>query len=231
MMVARYLRTLSANAGEPRDLTEEQAHGVLAAMLDGGVPELELGACLMALRIKTESAAELLGFHRAASERLFALKPPATGVRPVVFAADGGAIQEPNLLPLLAFLLRRIGIPVLVHGTLEGAGRVATAYILRELGVLPSGTLAHAQQSLDEDLLAFVPTGVLCPGVANLLALRSRLGVRNAAHAVVKLLDPFRGTGLRVIGAADPQWLAKMETVLRLGAADALLLKGTEGES
>jgi anthranilate phosphoribosyltransferase len=68
------------------------------------------------------------------------------------------------------------GCRYFLHGTLEGAGRIATAYILRELGVLPVGSLAQAQKSMDDDLLAFVPTAVLCPGLANLLSLRNRLG-------------------------------------------------------
>ena len=46
-------------------------------MLDGGVPELELGAILIALRLKSESLPELLGFYRALNERLFRLRAPA----------------------------------------------------------------------------------------------------------------------------------------------------------
>lgn len=213
-----------------QDLTEEDAHDLFAAMLDGGVPDLELGACVMALRIKTGFAAGLLGFYRAASERLYTLRPPATGLKPLVFATYDGARHEPNLLPLLALLLRRIGIPVLLHGTLEGSGRVASVYILRELGVLPSASLARAQKSLDDGLLAFVPTAVLCPGLANLLSLRAQLGVRNPAHYLVKLLDPFAGAGLRVVSAGQALHLAAAEVFLAATGFDALLLRGTEGE-
>jgi anthranilate phosphoribosyltransferase len=220
-----------ARADGPHDLTEQDAHDLFAAMLDGGIADLELGACLVALRMKSESAVEMLGFYRAASERLYSLRLPTTGLRPMVFGSYSGARREANLLPLLALLLQRIGVPVLLHGTLEGSGRVASAYILRELGILPSGSLAQAQKSLDEDLLAFVPTAVLCPGLANLLALRHRLGVRNPAHNLVMLLDPFEGAGLRVISAAEPSYLARIEAFLSATGFDALLLKSTEGES
>ena len=163
MRIARFIKEIAVYADARRDLNEGDAHDLFAAMLDGGVPDLELGACLCALRMRDESATELLGFYRAASERVYSLKPPATALRPLVFATYGGARQEPNLLPLLVLLLQRMGIPVLLHGTLEGGGRVASAYILRELGVLPGGSLAQAQKSLDEDLLAFVPTAVPSP--------------------------------------------------------------------
>ncbi len=231
MSIARYIRELTSRIDGVHDLAEEDAHHLFAAMLDGGVPDLELGACLMALQINSWSASELLGFYRAVSERLFTLRPPATSLRPLVFATYNGARQEPNLLPLLVLLLQRIGIPVLLHGTLEGNGRVASVYILRELGVLPGASLAHAQKSLDDSLLAFVPTAVLCPGLANLLSLRSRIGVRNPAHQLVKLLDPFEGAGLRVVSAGEPSHLAAAEAFLAATGFDGLLLRSSEGES
>jgi anthranilate phosphoribosyltransferase len=230
MSIARFIKEIASDADNRRDLSEEDAHDLFAAMLDGGVPDMELGACLCALHMKHESATELLGFYRAASERVYALKPPATALRPLVFATYSGARQEPNLLPLLVLLLRRMGVPVLMHGTLEGGGRVASAYILRELGVLPGGSLAQAQKSLDEELLAFVPTAVLCPGLANLLALRSRLGITNPAHSLVTLLDPIESGGLRMVGADRSFELAQLETFLVATGFDALLMKSTEGE-
>jgi anthranilate phosphoribosyltransferase len=231
MSIARFIKEIAGDAHAAADLSEGDAHDLFAAMLDGGVPDLELGACLAVLRMKTESAVELRGFYRAVSERLFSLKVPATSVRPLVFATYGGASQEPNLLPLLVLLLQRMGIPVLLHGTLEGSGRIASAYILRELGVLPGGSLVHAQRSLDEHLLAFVPTAILSPGLANLLALRSRLGVSNPAHRLVTLLDPFEGEGLRVVSADGPLQLERLESFLLTTGSDALLMKSTEGEA
>jgi len=220
-----------ASADGAHDLSEQDAHDLFAAMLDGGVADLELGACLTALRMKSESAVEMLGFYRAASERIYALRPPATGLRPLVFGSYNGARREANLLPLLVLLLQRIGVPVLLHGTLEGGGRIASVYILRELGVLPSGSLAQAQKSLDDDLLAFVPTAVLCPGLADLLSLRNRMGIRNPAHNLANLLDPFEGAGLRVISAGEPVLLEKIEAFLAATGYDALLLRSTEGEA
>ncbi len=230
MSIARFIKEIANEPGAAGDLGEGDAHDLFAAMLDGGVPDMELGACLGALRMKQPSSAELLGFYRATSERVYLLKPPATALRPLIFAAYGGARSEPNLLPLLVLLLQRMGVPVMLHGTLEGGGRVASAYILRELGVLPSGSLAQAQKSLDDELLAFVPTAVLCPGLANLLSLRSRLGVSNPAHELVMLLDPFENGGLRIVSADRPSQLERFEAFLTATGFDALLMKGTEGE-
>ena len=81
MRVTRYIRALTEVRDGTRGLTEEDAHDLFAAMLDGGVSDLELGACLMALRIKSASTAELLGFYRATAERLYTLRPPASSLK------------------------------------------------------------------------------------------------------------------------------------------------------
>jgi len=214
----------------PDPLSEDEAHDLFCAMLDGGVPDLELGAMLVALHLRGESLPELSGFHRAVSERQYRLSRPERAIVPLVVPAYGGALDEPNLLPLLGMLLRRLGVPVVFHGTLDGGGRVASVYILRELGVLPCATLAQAQAVLDEELVAFVPAAALCPGLAALLALRSRLGVRNSAHTLAKLIDPFAGPGVLMAGSSQPAQLDRLGGFLLACGGRALLLASTQGE-
>jgi anthranilate phosphoribosyltransferase len=230
MSFAQVLKEIGRGGKGSRDLSVEEAHQLFGAMLDGGVPELELGGLLLALRVKTESVSELLGFSQALAERLYRLDFPAGELRPVVIGSYNGARRQPNLTPLIALLLQRMGVPTLVHGTLEGHGRVASAYIFRELGILPCGTLAQAQAALDQDKLAFVPTAVLAPGLANLLSLRNRLGVRNSGHTVAKLIDPFGGGALKLVSVTHPEVLAKTHEYFLATGDSALLMRGTEGE-
>lgn len=231
MNCAHIIKEIGRGLHGCRDLDPDQAALLFGAMLDGGVPEMELGAILIALRMKTESVSELIGFAQAVAARVHRLASrdgPTT--RPIVLPSYNGARKQPNLVPLLALALQRLEVPVLVHGTLDGHGRVASAYIFRELGVLPSATLAQAQAALDRTKLAFVPTAVIAPGLANLLGLRGRLGVRNSAHTVAKLLDPFDGAGLRVIGVTHPDYLDKLRELMLATRESALLMRGTEGE-
>jgi len=230
MGIGNLIKEIGHGYGETGELTFEEARQLFGAMLDGGVPELELGALLMALHMKTESVSELLGFDQALSERIFRLERPAGDYRPVVLPSYSGARNQPNLTPLVALWLKRLGIPVLIHGTLEGHGRVASAYILRELGILPNITLNQAQQVLEREHLAFVPTAVLSPGLASLLSLRNRMGVRNSSHTLAQLMDPFVGESLRVVCATSSDYLQKMREFLLATGATALLLQGTEGE-
>lgn len=230
MSFARYLREICRDQEDPGGLMEEDAYRLLGAMLDGGVPELDLGALLMALRLKSESVAELFGFHRAVSERLYPLELPPGNVRPVVLASYGGTRNYPNLVPLLALLLQRFGIPVLIHGTLESCGGLTSAHVFRELHVYPCTSRSQAQQALRSEGLAFVPCAVLSPGLAALLSLRARLGMDNVAHTMGRLLAPFGGEGFRVVGVRSDRERDTVRDFLLGSEARALLLDVTDGE-
>ena len=231
MNFANYIKEIGRGMHGARDLSIADAEQLYAAMLDGGVPELELGAIAIALRMKTESVPELIGFYSAVNARLHRLEAPPGKPQPVVIPSYNGTRKQPNLMPLIAFLLERFGVPVLMHGTLDGGGRSTSAYVLRELGVLPCATLGQAQQALDAGHIAFVPTAVLSPGLAGLLALRSRLGVRNSAHTLAKLVNPFGGEGVRLVGVTHPDYLQKLREFFLATGESALLMRGTEGEA
>jgi anthranilate phosphoribosyltransferase len=230
MNYAQCIRELGRGSAGARDLPLEQAQQLYGAMLDGGVPDLELGAIAIALRMKGESVAEMIGFMSALNERVNVLRKPPGVLRPVVIPTYNGARKMANLTPLLALLLQRFGMPVLVHGGIEGYGRVTSAQILREFGHLPVASPTQAQQTLEERGLVFVPPQVLSPALAEQLSLRSRLGLRNSAHSLVKMLDPFAGGGLLLAAATHPDYLSMMREVLAGIGAHALLLRASEGE-
>ncbi|MCK6391572.1 MAG: DNA-binding protein YbiB [Azonexus sp.] len=230
MSYGNYIKEIGRGAHGSRDLSQQDAHQLYAAMLDGGVPDLEMGAIILGLRVKGESLVEMLGFMDAIDERMLRLDMPHGRVRPVVLPSYNGARKEANLTPLLALLLQRFGVPVLVHGLLEGYGRVTSGLIFRELGVMPMVSVTQAQAELEEKGLAFVPLTALAPGVHQLLSLRSRLGVRNSAHSLCKLLNPFRGEAVMVAPATHPEFIELMRNLMVTRGEHALLLRGTEGE-
>lgn len=240
MNYAACLKEIGRGPDGKQSLSQDDAQQLMGAMLDGGVPDLEFGALLIALRMKGESLEELLGFHFAVDRRLYKIAAPNGGPRPVVIPSYNSARNHPNLTPLIALWLRQFGVPVIVHGEMEGHGGVATVQVLRELGILPCTTLAQAETRLANDRFAFVPTGIFSPGLAAQLSARNRLGVRNSAHTLVKLIDPFvysgedsrdgPDVGLRMIGVSHPQYHALITEFLAATGGNALMLHGTEGE-
>jgi anthranilate phosphoribosyltransferase len=230
MNFAQYLKEIGRGASGANPLSPVDAQKLYAAILDGGIPDLELGAVLLALRMKGESQEELSGFLAAVEARVYRLERPPMEIRPVVLPSYNGARKGANLTPLLALLLQRFGIPVLVHGLLESFGRVTSGHIFRELGLMPAASLIEAQQQVNRQGIAFVPLPAFSPALANQLLLRSRLGVRNCAHSLVKMLDPFQNQGVLVAAATHPPYLDLMRGVLCEKAQTALLLRATEGE-
>ena len=226
----RLLREASECRQQAEGLPESDAHKLFAAMLDGGLPDLELGAALATLGTLPGDPLELLGFSRALHERVRPIERAVSDIRPVVIPSYGSVRDQFNLVPLVAMLLARIGIPVVVHGTLEGAERISSAAVFRELGVMPCTSTAQIDAMLESQCLAFVPTGLLSPGLAKLIALRGRLGVRNVAHIVARLLDPFAGRGLRMTGATHPGLHQCMRDFFLASGDRALLLRATSAE-
>jgi len=212
-----------------RDLPEAEAERLFGAMLDGQVPDLELGAIWMAYRIKGESLGELLGFCRALMARLPRLSAPP-GLLPVVLPSYNGARRLPNMTPLLAMLLAREGVPVLIHGIATAYGRVTTAAIFEALGNPECASAEDASARLVRENLAYLPLEVLAPGLTRLMNGRARIGVRSSAHTVAKLLDPFGGNSLRVVPVTHPDYVRRMGELLSAAGTPAVLLRGSEGE-
>lgn len=212
------------------DIDQAVAYELYGEMLDGKVPDFELGAMLVAFRIKAESEAEMQGFYQAMDERLMKLQAPEGKPLPVVISTYNGARRQANLTPLLALLLAREGVPVLVHGVTKDPKRVTSAEVFRELGIPWTTTATEAQQRLDQGLAVFMPIAVLSPQLDYLLELRWRLGVRNSTHTLAKLADPFSGQSFLVVSVTHPDYIQRMGQFFINSGRRGMLLRGTEGE-
>ncbi|MGE5095522.1 MAG: DNA-binding protein YbiB [Betaproteobacteria bacterium] len=193
------------------------------ALLDGALDDVEVGAIVAALAVAGETPEELAGFCDAAQSRVATI---ATTREPglVAIPAYGLFAGEGAIVALTAMLLRRFELRVLVHGVLDAPCGASCARVLRELDVLPSASLARAQEELAARAIAFVPVHLLSPALARLLALRSRLGVDSSAHVVAPLLDPTLGVAMRLVLDADGARGAMRERLLAGACGDALAL-------
>ena len=228
--LARYIKQIGRGRKAAGDLSRNDARSLFSAALGGRVPDLQLGAILIALRVKGESLEELAGFA-AACEASYLHLPVPQAQGPVVIPSYNGARQLPNLVPLLALLLAREGVPVLVHGVSRDPGRVTTREVLAAMQLEPAMSVGEAQSQLASTHFAFVPIEVLAPQVAGLLALRAPLGVRNSAHTLTKMLQPFAGTAARIVSVTHPEYLTRMREYFTTYDTGALLLRGAEGEA
>lgn len=228
MAIAHFIKDIARGAAGARSLNRASAQALMAAVLDGELNDLELGAFAIAMRMKGETLDELCGFLDAVHQRCLLLhsRDPV-----VVIPSYNGARRLPNLTPLLALALAQAGVKVLVHGPLYDPARVTTADVLRDLGLAPARHEADMHAAWARHQPAFMATATLCPPLQTLLDVRRVLGVRNTGHTVAKMIHPFGvQRALRLVNFTHPEFGALMTAWAQQERVDALVLRGTEGE-
>ena len=224
MGISHYIKEIGRGKDGARPLSRAQSADLLGQVLDGTVTDLEIGGFCLAMRIKGETPEEMAGFLDAVHQRLNLL--PASDGPVIVLPSYNGARKLPVLTPLLALLLAREGLSVLVHGTPTESNRVFSSEVLAALGI--SALTAIEKIALGE--VVFAPTELLSPALKRLLDVRRAVGLRNPAHSLVKLMMPVAGKALVVSSYTHPEYALSMAATFALVQADALLLRGTEGE-
>lgn len=224
MSISHYIKEIGRGKDGARPLSRAQATDLLGQVLDGTVTDLEIGAFCLAMRIKGETPEEMAGFLDAVQQRMHRL--PASARPIVVLPSYNGARKLPLLTPLLALLLAREGLPVLIHGTPTESTRLFVSEVLLALSI-PAQT---AIEPIAPGELAFVPTELLCPALKRLLDVRRVVGLRNPAHSLVKIMNPCQGKSLVLSSYTHPEYALSMAQTFELIQANALLLRGTEGE-
>ncbi|MFI5445059.1 DNA-binding protein YbiB [Polaromonas sp. UC242_47] len=224
MSIAHYIKVIGRGKDGARPLSREQACDLFGQVLDGTVTDLEIGGFCLAMRIKGETPEEMAGFLDATYQRM--QRFPATDKPTVVLPSYNGARKLPVLTPLLALLLAREGLPVLVHGTATESSRIFSSEVLSALDI----HALTAIRSIAAGEVVFAATELLLPGLKRLLDVRRAVGLRNPAHSLVKIMSPCLGKALVVSSYTHPEYAISMGQTFELIQANALLLRGTEGE-
>ncbi|MEE7530587.1 DNA-binding protein YbiB [Klebsiella huaxiensis] len=231
MDYSKIIKEVGRGKNHARDLDVETARALYSRMLNGEVPELELGGILIALRIKGEGEAEMKGFYEAMQQQTLSLTPPVGKPMPIVIPSYNGARKQANLTPLIAILLHKLGFPVVVHGVSHDPTRVLTETIFELMGIPATLHAGQAQARLDIHQPVYIPIGVLCPALEKQLSIRWRMGVRNSAHTLAKLATPFaEDAALRLSSVSHPEYVTRVAKFFTEIGGRALLMHGTEGE-
>ncbi|EER59426.1 Glycosyl transferase, family 3-like protein [Acidovorax delafieldii 2AN] len=224
MGIHQYIKEIGRGPRGSKPLTRLQAADLFGQVLDGTVTDLEIGAFCLAMRIKGETPEEMCGFLDATHSRLARL--PASDRPLIVLPSYNGARKLPVLTPLLALLLAREGLPVLLHGMRTEARRTLASDVLLALSV-PALT---APEKIANGRVAHIDTRHLHPGLARLLSVREVVGLRNAGHSVVKLMNPCAGAAVVVTSYTHPEYYDMLQATFGALHMTALLSRGLEGE-
>jgi len=228
--IAELIHQVARGRHGARDLSRGQARRVLTALLAPDADALQLGAFLIAMRMKGETPAELAGFVEAARRHVPGFSEHAAPAGAVDLPCYAGKRRAPPWYLAAALRARDAGIPVLVHGPAGIPGRVPAGEALARAGVRRAQDPGEAAAMLAGEGIAWLDIADACPPLARLLGLRSRLGVRSFAHTVARLLNPLACTG-QLNGVFHPPYVARMaQANTALAQPRSLVFMGAEGE-
>ena len=171
--LAHYVGIVARGPGRSRSLTQDEAREAMELMLAGGASREAIGALLMVLRVRRETAEEIAGFAQAARASVGAWQQIPVDIDWPSYAA-GRSRGLPYFL-LAAVLLCGNGVRILMHGynshMRDDGGTMAA---LRALGLACATTPAAASAEINRTGFAYVPLADLSPRLLEFLKLRER---------------------------------------------------------
>lgn len=223
---AEFVRILGKGKRGARGLSREEARAAMTLLLEGRVEDTQLGAFLMLLRHKEESADELAGFTEAVRAHLQA--PPIAV--DIDWPSYAGKKRHLPWYLLAAKCLANNGVRILMHGGgAHTAGRMYTEQLLALLDIALCRDWAAVGQALDQQRLAFFPLQDWAPQLQRMIDLRNTLGLRSPIHSLARVLNPLSARcGLQSI--FHPGYQAVHREASRLLGDQAVVIKGDGGE-
>lgn len=211
-----------------KDLTWEEAKTAMTALIEGQATAGQVGAFLMAMRIKMESITELAAFTSTARQYV----PPVTGLASqnlVDLPTYGEKHGTYHVVIAASVVAAAAGATILLHGVENPSAACQVPEVLKHLGIPVPADLCQVSDRMSPSSVAYLDLALYHPPLARLLDLRQELGGQNLAHQVARMLNPARGPS-QVIGIAHPPYLDKMTEALRLlDTPRALVFQGVEG--
>lgn len=215
-------------------LTREEAREAMDLMLEGHASDAQLGAFLIAHRIRRPAPLELTGMLDSYRAHGPVLHTP--GRRALCFNVpyDGRSRTAP-LLPLVALVLAAQGLPVVLHGGAPMPVKygVTLAELFAVLGIeWRDLDLAAVQQRLDAYGLALTHQPLHFPLAERLLPVRDAIGKRPPVASLELLWTPHQGDHLLISGFVHPPTESRAwEALTAAGEQDVLTVKGLEGST
>ena len=225
---APFLRTIGRGPRLSRPLDRAEARQAMGLILDGAVDPVQIGALLLLLRFRGETAEEMAGFVEAARDRI---AMPAGAAPDLDWPSYADRHRQQPWFVLAALLLAENGVSVLMHG-IEGfaEGYAPTRPVLAALGIRPAETLAEACQAIGRGNFAYIGLEAFCPALDRLFRLRPLLGVRTAVNSMSRALNPLSAP-CQMQGVFHPPYrTAQQQVAVLLGQPRAMIFKGGGGE-
>jgi anthranilate phosphoribosyltransferase len=208
------------------DLDRDAARSLFALVVEGSLSEPLMAAAFVALRVKGESAEELIG---AAEALRAAARPfPAPSTLFADSCGTGGDFSGSiNVSTAAGIVAAACGLPVVKHGNRSFTSKCGSADVLQALGARLDLSALESREILDRTGFCFLLAPLYHPGIAHAGPVRRALKVRTIMNLLGPCLNPARPK-VQLLGVADPKLLRPIaETLRALGVERALVVHGS----
>ncbi len=220
-------KALIAIVADGKPLTVAQAHAAFGVMMSGDATPSQMGAFLMALRVRGETVDEITGGVMAMREKMTPILAPP-GAMDIV-GTGGDAKGTLNISTATAIVVAGCGVPVAKHGNRAASSKTGTTDVQSALGINVDADFPLLQTALDEAGLCFMAAPRHHGAMRNVGPTRVEMGTRTIFNILGPLSNPA-GVKRQLIGVFDRHWLRPMaETLRTLGSERIWVVHGADG--
>jgi anthranilate phosphoribosyltransferase len=221
------LKGLLAIAAQGKPLTREQSAQAFEVMMSGEATPAQMGAFLMALRIRGETIDEITGAVQVMREKMVRIDGPEGAIDVCGTGGDGqGSL---NISTAVALVCAACGVPVAKHGNRAASSKSGAADVLAALGINIDADLSVVRRALWEVGTCFLWAQKHHSAMRHVGPTRVELGTRTIFNLMGPLSNPA-GVKRQLLGVFASAWLEPMASVLRnLGSQHAWVVHGADG--
>lgn len=224
------LKPYIAKAINSQNLSADEAEAAMTVIMIGQATPAQVGAYLVALRMKGETIEEITGSVRAM--RAVAVKVPVTDrTRPVydIVGTGGDGAHTFNISTAAAFVVAGTGRRVAKHGNRAASSQCGSADVLGALGLNLDLTPLQVGQAIDEIGIGFMFAPKFHPAMKHAIGPRKEIGQRTIFNLLGPLTNPA-GAEIQLTGVYSPALTEPLAHVLAsLGSRAALVIHGAGG--
>ncbi|HEV8030096.1 MAG TPA: anthranilate phosphoribosyltransferase [Stellaceae bacterium] len=219
------LRPLLAQVAAGHALSESEAEAAFEIIMSGNATPSQMGAFLMALRVRGETVDEITGAARIMRAKALPIEAPPGTIDTV--GTGGDASGTFNISTASALVVAGSGVPVAKHGNRAFSSKSGAADVLTALGVNIECDMAVVQHCLNEIGITFLMAPRHHSAMRHVGPTRVELGTRTIFNLLGPLSNPA-GARRLLLGVFAPQWVRPMAEVLgRLGAEHVWVVHGS----
>ncbi len=207
-----------------------EAEAVMEQIMSGETSDAQIGAYLMALRMKGETPEEITGSARAMRSKSFKVTTKTSSDLLLDTCGTGGDRSHTfNISTTVAFVASGAGIPVAKHGNRAASSKSGSADVLGALGLNLDLTPDQVAQCIDEVGIGFLFAPKLHPAMKHAINPRREMAIRTIFNILGPLTNPA-GATRQLLGVFAADITDLLAHVLgALGAKTALIVNGYGG--